>query len=417
LVNKRMAQGGDVFRHLQAKCLTFSYRVLDARLNDKELALIDTDRIEDRASFVAVRDVKLTKLYPEEEDPAEDLARLKDYLNHEWAYFSQVFRYYATQISVVARIDDDVTNSDQKDTQKNKGFVGMDKHEFLLLAKDVMFDDDNLINACTIATKKLHEDEEEYQSNIADMADGLIQSFVNRAWEGVCASEKKAKKGVKTEAKANKDDQQLKPAMFVEALAWLANVFYEADQAAPRMPSARFQLFVEERMHTRASHNDADTFRATVRGKLVQKVFKKHRAELERVFEEYCSEGVARSDAKKPKKNAKTRSLRLSFQQFKMLLNDCNLIRKRDLTETSEQVKGLFSDEKEVEQMFFNTQKEKISGPMDNGMAQMDYGEFQEALAAMAMHDVPNPYLGLDQKLDKFIDGTILQETQEDDEE
>jgi FMN phosphatase YigB (HAD superfamily) len=44
--------------------------------------------------------------------------------------------------------------------------------------------------------------------------------------------------------------------------AWLANVFYEADPAAPRMPSARFQLFVEERMHTRASHNDADTFRA-----------------------------------------------------------------------------------------------------------------------------------------------------------
>ena len=75
------------------------------------------------------------------------------------------------------------------------------------------------IHACTIATQKLHENEEEYQSNIADMANGLIQSFVNRAWEGVFASEKRpAKKGVKTEAKANKDDQQLKPAMFVEAL-------------------------------------------------------------------------------------------------------------------------------------------------------------------------------------------------------
>lgn len=115
-----------------------------------------------------------------------------------------------------------------------------------------------------------------------------------------------------------------------------------------------------------------------LRDPLVDRVYRKHRKPLERIFAFYGGQDGDMS---------------ISIDEFSLMLKQLGIMPQ-------------YLEQDEVVQLFLCIQSDEIGD--DEGAAEMDYTEFLEAIAAITTFTIPNPYMGLDQRLDMFITDTLL---------
>jgi len=186
-----------------------------------------------------------------------------------------------------------------------------------------------------------------------------------------------AKKSLEVVVLETDDDRELGPPEFVELLVRLGNRRFAKDEALTTVAS-RLEEFIHQDVQAKAARVDSDPFRKLLRDPLVDRVYRKHRRPLERIFAFYGGQDGGMS---------------INVEEFSLMLKQVGIMPQ-------------YLDQDEVAQLFQCIQKEEIGE--EEGAAEMDYTEFLEAIAAITTFTIPNPYMGLDQRLELFISETLL---------
>jgi hypothetical protein len=137
---------------------------------------------------------------------------------------------------------------------------------------------------------------------------------------------------------------------------------------------------------TRKFHEQGLTFKKQMVHPEVQNVCRTYEKKLKRVFQQYAQRN----------RNANFKGKLLDLNDFEMLLKDKHLI------------DALFPHGK-LKQIFTFVQQDPDSSHFGGteGEAELMYGEFLEALAAIAVYRNANPYLPFAKKLETFLEETF----------
>jgi hypothetical protein len=166
---------------------------------------------------------------------------------------------------------------------------------------------------------------------------------------------------------------------FVEALVRLAAAKLVSTKVALR---DKFRELMEQDVLPHALRSQSEIFRAEVASPKVREVFQRHKPELQRVFRYYTSMHTLREQQST-----------LSLKEFVVLAKDCKLV-------------GSFITEHTLKQVLVNLQREVEPGSEDDLRA--DFGDFQEAIAALTEYVICNPYVPLSKRVEQFINEMLL---------
>ncbi|RLN21080.1 hypothetical protein BBJ28_00010553, partial [Nothophytophthora sp. Chile5] len=188
---------------------------------------------------------------------------------------------------------------------------------------------------------------------------------------------------------------------FTNALVRLAATKY-VPPPAPRQPTGtptpmlpldeRFRLLMEQDVLPHALRSQSELFRAEVAAPKVREVFQRHKPALQSVFRYYASMHALREQQST-----------LSLRAFTVMARDCKLV-------------GSFVTEHTLKQVLVNLQRDDgtlESNATGNSEAELellraDFGDFQEALAALTEYVVCNPYMPLHKRVDQFLQELLL---------
>lgn len=170
-------------------------------------------------------------------------------------------------------------------------------------------------------------------------------------------------------------DKLLDPGEFVEALVRMSH--QRAPEGAGTLTN-KFDAMMREQVLQYACQSNSDEFRATLAARDVREIYTRYRPALRAIFTHFAA---ADNKGGREKLNS------ISLDEFLMMFN------KADLTSIVSVV--------HARRIFGSSQ-------VDDDVSEMIYQEFMEAVAALAQHADPNPYVPLSTRLDAFIRVTLI---------
>jgi hypothetical protein len=186
--------------------------------------------------------------------------------------------------------------------------------------------------------------------------------------------------------KSKKVAAVLNPSEYIEALVRLAAAKYTAsDDILPR----KVKRLVDHHVLPHAQRSDVDNFRRSLRTEEMQSVLKKHESNLMSTFKKYAQAELSHKAASATFGDVHKDTI--NYSEFSVFMKDKKLL---DATLSNKMVVGIFN----------NVQSEAEAVSEDDMMAlEMDYGEFCEAIIAIAAWKMPSPFLAFDQRVDTFL--------------
>ena len=192
-------------------------------------------------------------------------------------------------------------------------------------------------------------------------------------------------------------ERELGPGEWVEALLYVAMLKLRPpdgrdDHHAILPPDECLRRLVEDVILPRAAQSNRDTFRGELAMDAVQKVFRKHRVVLARIFRIFAT-APAVVEGHVPGQPA------LSGPGFLRMMRDARVVTtpadaKHDFPAAS--ARKVFQDVQLGEDSAGSTE-------VGGGGESMIYPEFLEALGAIAVYKNTNPYISLQDKLETFL--------------
>ncbi|OQR94581.1 hypothetical protein ACHHYP_01116 [Achlya hypogyna] len=185
--------------------------------------------------------------------------------------------------------------------------------------------------------------------------------------------------------------REMAPADFVQALIYLAD---------KKFPSVVFEDRIAELLDKcvipNASRSQPEAFRLLLRLPEVRAVYHKYKAPLQHIFKYYAS---MKTDDEMT--TATKSSSTIDVNEFLNLVKDCKLI-------------GFFVTDVIVKQIFVLVQRQyddtetQVNTSAEEEDLQVDFAEFEEALAVLTEHVICNPYIPISKRLEQFITEMVL---------
>eukprot|EP00854_Cymbomonas_tetramitiformis_P006547 gene6547-7844_t len=367
--------GVELYNKIQARVYEFGWETLQAKLESREIALTNINLEKEFASITNVDACQIDDLIRGEGLEGDavnyELHAIHGVLSNNFQMLLQVFKYYAAGAA-------------GSDTSS----LTMSSAEFWKFVKD--------LKLCDRAPK--------LPFVMVDLIFQAATAFRDRQIDGGSMSDEKKKRVSGEDStedvsatleelapmpampqrivdiNANNPDRELVAYEFSESLVRLAAVKYKGKSDSL---SGRLTLLIEKDIMKYAVRVDSDPFRKSMQAPEVEKVLATHSKSLQKIFAYYA--GADKGDTKG--------STSINAQEFIKLVKDCQLL---DNALTEAQIMSIFA----------YIQHDELDGA---GMAeQMDFQEFQEALGAITMYKISNPYLPTHQRLDTFINNMLI---------
>ncbi|KDO16559.1 hypothetical protein SPRG_17926 [Saprolegnia parasitica CBS 223.65] len=185
--------------------------------------------------------------------------------------------------------------------------------------------------------------------------------------------------------------REMSPMDFVHALILVA------DKKFPSMVfEERIQELLDKCVLPNASRSQPEAFRLLLHSPDVRAVFLKYKSALQHIFK-YYSNMKTDDEMTAASKSSTT----LDVNEFLNLAKDCKLM-------------GFFVTDAIVKQVFILVQRQyddtetQVSTTTTDDELQIDFAEFEEALAVLTEHVICNPYIPLHKRLEQFVTEMVL---------
>ncbi|OQR95661.1 hypothetical protein THRCLA_07681 [Thraustotheca clavata] len=186
--------------------------------------------------------------------------------------------------------------------------------------------------------------------------------------------------------------REMNPPNFVQALVHIA------DKKFPTLPfEERIHELLEKFIVPNACRAQPEVFRLLLKSPEVRGVYQKYKVSLQYVFKYYSSMKSVDTIVTPNSKSSST----IDLNEFLSLTKDCKLI-------------GSFITDVTVRHIFILVQHQyddsetQVDMIAEDDSLQVDYSEFEEALAALTEYIICNPYVPLNKRLEQFISEMIL---------
>lgn len=352
-----------LYERVRLRVRNFAWDAMNKRADGKPIDILDRRDHRERQAFTALRIDKESKKaqkegsmwhrFSLEKEPEEEIQRISALLNEYYDDIKLIYRHYSTS---------------------KPGSSGtIDLAEFGMLMYDIK------LPSKTFPTAVLEN----------------IFKLTNRVSES-----------------SKKVDMELNASEFVEVLLRVASKKYERESVAYGQDTGRNKLksfseltrsFFNDNLIPFACRSDAERFRQELQTDEVKAVFRKFRDPLQRIFGKY-SKGDGAMDANEFLKFVRDRQLINNSFSEQELHHVFNKVQDEEGAFYAA-VGNLGLDDTGMEK---GKEKFKMSLKSSKLSSELNYMEFIEGIAAIAIFKDPDPYVPLKQKIEHFLTSEIV---------
>jgi hypothetical protein len=360
---QRHARASKLYERVRVRVRNYAWDALNARAKGKPVTILDRRLIRERKAFTELRidlsskkgqrDGSLAKRFNLEANPMKEKKEITEILTQNFEDLKRIYKHYCSS---------------------KPGAGGtMDLAEFGMMMYDIKLPPKifpvSILEEIFRVTNKVSESSAKY-------------------------------------------DLELEASEYIEALIRVASRLFKKqsfafnesnDQGKLLTISELFRIFLDDKLLPYACRSDAHRFREELKDDAVKAIFRKYRDQLQKLFKNYAR-GDGSMDTNEFLKFVRDRQLinnSFSLDEFYNVFNKV----QDDEGAFHAAVGSLGLDEHGHDE---GIQGFKLSTKLRKLDQELNYSEFLEGLATIAIYKDPDPYVPLKQKIETFLSQDIL---------